>query len=118
MQKESVRIEVAARLELKKDPDDDQREHHRVRAQSRRRNPEPAQTLFAEVVADIFHGRHAACPVAAAITFSAVASARVNSPVSSPSWSTMTRSERPRTSGSSDETSTIASPSEASRVIC
>ena len=59
---------------------------------------------------------YAAClifPVAHDITASGVASARLNSPVTRPSCKTITRSDRPRISGSSDETSMIARPDSA-----
>src|SRR5258708_5550545 len=118
MQKQPVRIEIAARLPLKENPDHDQRDHHRVRAHRFRGDAESADALFVEI--DFGHRAvlWAPCPVAQAITASAVACSRLNSPVRCPSCSTTMRSDNPRISGSSDETSTIANPSEASRVIC
>src|SRR5262249_50894677 len=89
---------------LEVQPYDDHGEDHRIGTQRRRRN------------------LHAVCskawPVALAMIFSAVASSRRNSPVTRPSCSTRMRSESPSTSGSSDETSTMANPSEARRSIC
>src|SRR3954468_9503119 len=66
-------------------------------------------------------GAHAAtsptCPVARRITLSSSASARLSSPVRRPSCMTSTRSAMPRTSGSSLEIMSTATPSPASSLI-
>ena len=92
MEKETIRVEIADRSDLKENPDHDQGDHHGVCAQRFGGDTQTAEALLAEIGTDqtgvLFgiHGGHdeilsAACPVAAAITLSAVASSRRNSPL-------------------------------------
>src|SRR5947209_5325841 len=52
MKEQSIRIKIAACPPLKKDPDGDEREHHRVRAKRRGRDAPASDALFSELRTD------------------------------------------------------------------
>src|SRR5438105_8232809 len=52
MKKQSIRIKIAACPPLKKDPDGDEREHHRVRAKCRGGDAPASDALFTELGTD------------------------------------------------------------------